>query len=455
MATQGRSIPVSKDLMYKAKVKYPGYTDQQALTMLMIDEYSKQHETDDQQTQLINTQRSENEKLKGALRSIGSELDQLEKESVVNDNEIERLKQLTARLRPASELTQQATEVSAKEVARIEQELEKLKTKPGMDDKKYNELESRIQQLMKMPGVSSKEIQELEKLIQDLEKQNVITTNLYNSTRQKLDAKEERFAKYIEKKQGEISRQAVGHAGELKKYADIVNKYKDEITNFKSFMDDEKQKMQDTVNNLQAKADEYLDFMDIRGREAQQATQTAIGNAQASAQQATAPDKPQAPKPSLSSLSSELEKEIEKERHLQNVSQNMKNPISPSELKQLSEDVKPSKSSGDPDYDEWLTNNLPILVKLFKNKFRDQLELKHPTYGDSQIAYEIEDMAPWLYNQSAEVLTKEHLTKFLNAVKVALFRTPVEPEQFDLDLKEGLDKTYERMLDNLIGFKNL
>lgn len=463
--SQSRSIPVSKDLMYKAKLKFPGYDAQQALTLYMIDEFSNQRNTDDTQTKLINAQRSENEKLKGALSNLGRELDQLEKESVSNDNEIARLKDLTAKLRPASELTQQAAQVSAKEAARIEQELEKLKNKPGMDEKKYNELNSRVQELIKMPGISSKEVKELEQLITNLEKQNVITASMFVDTRQKLDAKEERFQKYIEKKRSEIAGTAGQHASEMKKYADIVNSYKDEITNFKNFMNQEKDSIlslkgdiENVVSNLQSKADEYLDFMDIRGKEANQAAQQAIGNAQTKSQQTIqraqpVDNKPQSSGPSaLTSLSSDIEKELEKERHMANVSKNIKNPIVPVELK---EDVRPARTTGNPEYDEWLKNNLPILLKLFKNKFKEQLELKDPTYGDNQIAYEIEELASWLYNVPEEVLTKQHLIKFMNAVKVALFRQPVEPEQFDLDLRESLDKTYERMLDKLIGLKYL
>jgi hypothetical protein len=43
---------------------------------------------------------------------------------------------------------------------------------------------------------------------------------------------------------------------------------------------------------------------------------------------------------------------------------------------------------------------------------------------------------------------------YMTAVKVDLFRQPVEQEQIDLDLfSESLDKIYESMLNSVIGLK--
>ena len=68
----GRSIPVAKDLMYKARVKYPGYDEQAALTLYMADQFQNQLTVDLDQNKVINAQKRENEKLKSGLnKQIG------------------------------------------------------------------------------------------------------------------------------------------------------------------------------------------------------------------------------------------------------------------------------------------------------------------------------------------------------------------------------------------------
>lgn len=449
-AKDSRSIPVSRDLLYQARKEFPGYEDQAALTLFMIDQLQKQQEIDQGQSKLISVQKGENDKLKNALIDLNRELDTLEKDSIDNDKEIERLKQLTARLKPAGELTQKSIEVSSKEIERIEQELINLKSKPGMDTGKYNELNDKIQNIIKMPGVTDKEIKELEKIIQKLEKENVITRTVYADTKNELDAKEERFKKYIAKKGTETRSQAEqikSQAEEIKKYADIFNKYKDDIQGFDQFVSSEKARLNKTISDTEEKYKEFIDFVDYSKQnvDASQQAQQAISTAQEKSRQQG---------PSILSPAEQIRRQKEKEKHLQNVAQTSKNPIIPIDINE-STDVQPKKRTGNDAYDRWLEDNLPLLVKTFKVKFEEQLENEKTNYGDKQIAEMIEKYAQHLWNSPSEILTKEELNKFLNVVKVDLFNQPVYQVQYPLDLKENLGKTYEHMLDQLIGLKYL
>ena len=105
----GRSIPVAKDLMYKARVKYPGYDDQAALTLYMADQFQNQLTVDLDQNKVINAQKRENEKLKSGLNKLGQELNDIEIDSQNTDQELERLKQLSGKLKPEGEVRQAAT----------------------------------------------------------------------------------------------------------------------------------------------------------------------------------------------------------------------------------------------------------------------------------------------------------------------------------------------------------
>ena len=86
-------LPVDRDLIYRAKNKYPGYSSEQAMILLISDEMKNQEKTDSTQNRLIDTQKRENERLRGAVDSLGKELQDFEQQSQETDREVERLKQ--------------------------------------------------------------------------------------------------------------------------------------------------------------------------------------------------------------------------------------------------------------------------------------------------------------------------------------------------------------------------
>ena len=99
---------------------------------------------------------------------------------------------------------------------------------------------------------------------------------------------------------------------------------------------------------------------------------------------------------------------------------------------------------------------LPIFVKDFKKKYNVALGNKHPTYNDHQIAYAIENHITDLFAQKENPITRSTLNNFFSWVKDDLFQQA--PETSTVHMKkqnelfnESLDKTYARMLDDIIG----
>ena len=424
-----RKLPAARDLMYKARTKYPSYDSQQALTLYMADQMADQLTTDLSQNKLINAQKRENEKLTNVIRSLGQELDDFEKQSQDTDREVERLKQLSGTLTTGGVETQRKAKVSADDLEKLQKDLEMLKSKPGMDTEKFQQLQAQIKNITSNPSMDNGDLKKLQSLVSTLEKQKTIGDDLYGKlenqlqiTKKALDDKEGRFATYIEKKKGEVSSIQAQSAEEMKHYADIVNGYKAKIDNFDEFMTD--------------KAEEIANLVDY----AKQLVQPNIvaGQAINKAQQTSKAAGPQG-------LSQQYD-QSEKERSMTNIASTIAEDT-------ITELIRPAKDYGVAEYNEWLARDLPVLVKIFKNKYYRELENKSPTYGDQQIAYTCEEHAPYLWKigQTEEpIITKKQMDIYMTAVKVDLFRQPVEQEQIDL-FNESLESTYERMLDNVIG----
>jgi hypothetical protein len=61
------ALPIDKDLLYKARQKYPQYSGEQALTLYIADEMKEKDKTDSNQNRLIDTQKRENERLRSVV----------------------------------------------------------------------------------------------------------------------------------------------------------------------------------------------------------------------------------------------------------------------------------------------------------------------------------------------------------------------------------------------------
>lgn len=425
------NMPLDKDLIYKAKNMFPGYDSQQALTLYMAQQVKDQEKTDSTQNKLIDTQKRENERLRGALDNLGQELQDFEQQSMETDKEVQRLKQLSGNLKPSSQITKQVAKASADELEKLQKDLNALQAKPGFEPEKLKKFQDQVTQLMNNPSFGKEDVEKTHQLLATLEKQTTVSDELNSKlerklidTQKSLDAKEGRFAKYIEKKKNELTSVQANQAAEMKKYADIVNGYKQEIGNFDEFM--------------KQKAEEIINLVDY--------AKSHVGSPAAAADQAIT--KAQATSKAGPQGLDQQYAQSEKERSYSNIA----NPIAESIINEL---IRPAKDYGVKEYNDWLARDLPVLVKIFKNKYYRELENKHPTYGDQQIAYTCEEHAPYLWKigQSEEpIITKKQMDIYLTAVKVDLFRQPVEQEQIDL-FAESLDKIYESMLNSVIGLK--
>ena len=439
-APKGPTLSLDKDLMQRAMLKFPGYDSQQALSLYIADKAAKQQKTDDAQNNLINKQQS-------ALKTIGQELQDYEAQAQETDREVERLKQLSGALTTGSADRQQKAKVSADELEKLQKDLEDLKSKPGMDAEKYKEIEQQISALANSNGAEDADVKKLQNLVNNIQsKANVnydaVAAQL-EKTKQDLDSKEMRFQNYID----DTNTYKKTSAEEIQKYSQIVDAAKEKIDNFDTFMNTERDNILNLRGEIQQMADEIASNIrfvkpSIRPNAAAVA-QGAIDNAQSTSQVATQQSKPPEFDPELFG-DEEKDKSITKNRSESKV------------FEEANMAVRPALDySHDPDKAEWMAKYLPMMVRSFKKKYAVELSKKHPTYSDHQIAYTIEDNIEFLFKHEENPISKQTMDAFYNWVKTDLFGQP--PESSTLHLKqndlfsESLHKTYERMLDNLIG----
>jgi chromosome segregation ATPase len=457
-------LPVDKDLIYRAKNKYPGYSSEQAMILLISDEMKNQEKTDSVQNRLIDTQKRENERLRGAVDSLGQELQDFEQQSQETDREVERLKQLSSTLTTGGTDTKRKAKLSADDLEKLQQDLETLKTKPGMDPKKFQQLEQQIKLMASNPSASNADLSKINSLVDTLNKQKTIGDDLYKkvedqlvATQKELDKKEGRFSKYIEKKKGEVGDMQASHATDIKKYADIVKGYQQEIQSFDKQMSGlttQLEKVQQAVQQersiaVQLRAGTQQDAQEISDMKDQiQGQLELITNISDKMTRQASNDNviqeptgagPQASVLDTMSAGQEVEKKITKG------AEQMLN-------RKLAEDktFKPLQKYKNPKYNEWITKHLPALINVFKNKYWRELERPESEYSDEQIHYIIEKYTPMLYNLGDEYtpLTAEQVENWMTVVKNKLWEQPIQ-KQLDL-FNESLDKTYSRMLDDII-----
>ena len=444
-----KGLPIDKDLIYKAKLKYPGYDSQQALTLYIADQMSHQDK-------LMDTQKRENERLRGAVQSLGQELQDFEKQSQETDREVERLKQLSGKVSQGGVEAQRKAKVSADDLEKLQKDLEIIKSKPGIDSEKMQELEKQIKRITSNPSIDNTELQRLQDIVNSFDGKQALNDELYNKafiqlqdTQKKLDAKEERFKNYISTKGKEVRTSSE----EIKKYADIVQGYKSQIDAF----DQEVKKLgkeKDIILQLRAGVqqdaqaisdmkDEISAKLDLINDVSRKFT----GNKdQAQNDPEMSPRPGQGPN---ADVLSQLSRGPGNEKTITKGAEQMLG-------RKLAEDnsfrqIKPLIKYNNPKYDEWITKHLPALVQVFKNKYWKDLEKIDKQYSDEQIQYIIEKYTPMLYNLADEntPLTAQQVNNWLVVVKSKLWEQPVE-NQLEL-FTESLDKTYARMLDKLIG----
>ena len=278
------ALPIDKDLLYKARQKYPQYSGEQALTLYIADEMEEKTKVDSNQNRLIDTQKRENERLRGTLQSLGQELQDFEQQSQETDREVERLKQLSGSLKTGDAQTQEKAKVSADDLQKLEKDLEIVKAKPGIDSEKVKKLENEIKKVTSNPSFGNQELEKLQNIVSAFKNTQSVSDDTYKKafvqlqdtqaelakTREELDKKEERFKNYIAKT-GQTVRTS---SEEIKKYSDIVNSYKSQIGDINKELNKMKSEkdiiydlragiMQDAedINNMKIELSQSLDFI--------------------------------------------------------------------------------------------------------------------------------------------------------------------------------------------------
>jgi len=444
-APKGPALSLDNDLIQQAKLNHPGYDGQQALTLDILAKAKQQQKTDSAQNNLINTQQN-------AIKSIGQELQDYEAQAQETDREVERLKQLSGTLTTGSADRQQKAKVSADELEKLQKDLKDLKSKPGMDPEKYKEIEQQISALANSSGAEDADVKKLQNLVNNIQnKANVnydtVAAQL-EKTKQDLDSKEERFQKYIDK----TDDYKKTSAEEIQKYADIVDGYKTKIDGFDNYMNTKAKEIEDMSNELSS----TIRFAKPLIRQSSAiAAQNAIGNAQSSSQSASQNNTGyELPDIEPEEVENQMDLSLDSDVDGDNTTTN-KNE---SKIFELENRPIGPVLEWDQKTEEWLKQYLPIFVKDFKKKYNVALGNKHPTYNDHQIAYAIENHITDLFAQKENPITRSTLNNFFSWVKDDLFQQPPETSTVHMKQKaqdnlfsESLDKTYSRMLDNLIG----
>jgi hypothetical protein len=470
--TKTKSVPVSQDLIYQAKQMFPGYDDSMAMALYVMDKAARQQETDTQQNKLIQTQKAQNDKLTGVVKSLGQELHDFEQQSLETDREVERLKDLSAKLRPAGELQQQAAKASREELEKLEAKLNSIKSVPGIDQQKFTELSKQVDQMKNMKSVDDKDVQRIENILSSLQGKQGASDELFNKamselnqTREKLDAKEERFKAYIEKKSGEVKNVQKSSAEELKKYSDIVAGYKKDVDNFSTQMRNEL----DIARNIRGEIQQDAEDMDrlikyIRNiipdskgivREPSQPKQQ---------QTSQLPNQEQSGYNSLSqqeweNMTPEEQKAwMDAQQALSQYTEptgtmpgNYKGKYSQTNESKLYEDIHLTRMYRNPMYEKWLQAHIKLFVVVFKRRYKGLLASKHPTYSDQQIAEKCEDHSPyfWHVNPDGGEITDEQMNNYLAAVRLDLWREEPEGVQGELPLSEGIGNIFENMVNQI------
>jgi hypothetical protein len=418
------NLPLDKDILFKAKQKYPQYSGTQALTLYIADEMKEKDQVDSNQNRLIDTQKRENDRLRGEVQSIGQELENFERQSIETDREVARLKQLSGMLTTGGASTQQNAKVSADALEKLQKDLATLKAKPGMDSKVFNELSSQVQSLSKNKSTDNEDVRKLQNIVKDIENQASVNYNSVarelNTTKQRLADKEARFKEY----KSSFSDYKQSTSAQLEKFGTDIKNELNIATDLRAgIMQNAEviQKDAEEINKMKIDLSKKIEFINSHLQK--------IANTEG-------PAKGAADAPWIMGGG-------QRQQNIRN------NPANVQESIMYTEEYTPipSRKYRNVKYDEWIRKHFLGLFNMFKGRFIEGL--KQRPYSDKQIADILEEYIPLLYGLSDEKtpLTPKEVNPWMDAVKDKLWELPAEPELFT----ESLDKTYALMLDNIIG----
>ena len=393
------SLSLDQDLVQRAKLKFPGYDSQQALSLYMADKLNQQQKIDASQNNLINTQRS-------AIQTLQGELDS-------NEDEVERIKQLTARVTAGSADTREKAKVSGDELEKLQKQLEELKNKPNLDPTQYKEMEAQIMALASNPSAENTDVRKLQSLVNSIDsKATVNYDSVYKqlqATQKELDDKEERFSTY----------------------RDNTNTYKKQTS----------QQLADTSKQLEKFAQDASELKTLQAGAKNDATEIR----------------------GLLNAVTQLYKSLAKKPgDQQGTNQNVNYPnLYGNAVDNLAEDTntlliqKILNEEGRLDwsneqFNRWMEINIPFLYKHFINTYKQELTNANPPYTKKQILDTLQDEAVYIKLQldRGVMPTSKMIVHFLNIAKNALFQQKPDP-QLELT-NESVD-----MLNRIINLSSI
>jgi hypothetical protein len=455
------ALSLDQDLMQRAMLRFPGYDSQQALSLYMADKLNQQQKIDASQNNLINAQRS-------AIQTLQGELDS-------NEDEVERIKQLTAKVTAGSVDTREKAKVSGNELEKLQQQLEELKNKPNLDPQQYKEMEAQIMALASNPSAENSDVRKLQNLVNQIDSKATVNYDAVykqlQATQEELDKKEERFQKSINKNADKFEQ----NASEFRKYADIVDGYKNKIDKFDTFMNSEKETilnlrgaMQDEIQQVQNDSAELNKLIhavktlyktNISPNEpvsSKQQPEVTSGNQfgdnteqdtpadlDPAANDGEYPDLENSDDPGTAANDGEYP-DIKKKGARWDIR---------AESIELKEEIALIKKPwSTPKFNIWMQKNIQPLLAMFKAEYQTYLDRIDPTYGDEQIIAAIQEES-WFVKKMFDIkqpLTPKVLASYMAMVKDELFSQAPELQQ-DLELtNESVD-----MLDRIINLSSI
>lgn len=217
--TEDRPLARGQDIQYQASRMYPDRSPEQALQLFVSNKMADSEKMDFEQNKLINAQKRDNEKLRRSLGDLANELSDHERTAQDTEREVQRLRDLSSKLKPAGELQQNFVKASKQELAKMVSDLDSIKNQQQSDPEAIKKLEKEIakaQQGQKTQddirkltailasakdseGISNDDlIARLEKTERETSEKGEILGRL-EKTQEELLAKEKRFQKSLAK----------------------------------------------------------------------------------------------------------------------------------------------------------------------------------------------------------------------------------------------------------------
>lgn len=235
-AVQDRPLARSQDIQYQASREYPDRSPEQALQLYVSNKLQQSEKMDLDQNKLINSQKRENEKLRRSLNDLSNELHDHERTAQDTEREVQRLRDLSSKLKPAAQIQQNLVKLSSEQAQRMLNDLEALKSKPGMDVDKYKQLQAEIEKATKGQS-SSKEVKQLEKMLDTLNQKQSVDDEMFKTLTSKLQSIEQLGSERItdletdlEKKEQRFRKSIARSADQIKQWGNKYNEINDKIS---------------------------------------------------------------------------------------------------------------------------------------------------------------------------------------------------------------------------------